>query len=81
MIDFLKQPILTEKTTRLIEQKQYVFDVDLKLNKYQIQTLIKEYYGVGIKSIQTYNKKTCKRVILRLNKEIPIFNVQKKISI
>nr|AYC64692.1 ribosomal protein L23 [Halimeda minima] len=71
--DFLKKPIITEKTTRLIEQKQYAFDVDLKLNKYQIKKIFEDYYGVAIKSIQTYKKKKIKRVILRFKKEISIF--------
>ena len=72
MFDFLKKPIITEKTTRLIEQKQYVFDVDLKLNKYQIKKTFENYYGISIESIRTYKNKNRKRAILCFKKEIPI---------
>ena len=37
MIDLIKYPVLTEKSVRLIENNQYTFDVELKLNKIQIK--------------------------------------------
>lgn len=75
-MDFVKKPIITEKTTRLIEKKQYVFDVDLKLNKYQIKKLFKNYYGIGIESVRTYknSKRKRKRVILRFKESIKSIN-------
>nr|AYC63943.1 ribosomal protein L23 [Flabellia petiolata] len=84
IFDYLKQPVITDKTTKLIEQKQYTFDVDLQLTKKQIKKIFEEYYGIKIKSIKTfskynYNKKNSfnqrgkgpiprKRVILRFVK-------------
>nr|YP_009519682.1 ribosomal protein L23 [Udotea flabellum]AYC65693.1 ribosomal protein L23 [Udotea flabellum] len=78
IFDFVKKPIITDKTTKFIEQKQYVFDVNLHLTKRQIKQIFEQYYGVPIKSIKTFrknerNKKSPKkRVILRFFKEIPI---------
>jgi len=40
IIDLVKYPVLTEKSVLLIENAQYTFDVDLKLNKLQIKKLI-----------------------------------------
>lgn len=71
--DLVKKPIITEKTTRLMEQKQYVFDVDVKLNKYQIKKILENYYGITVESIRTYKKKKFKRAILSFKEAIPIF--------
>jgi large subunit ribosomal protein L23 len=37
MIDLVKYPVLTEKSTRLLENNQYTFDVDLRLTKPKIK--------------------------------------------
>ena len=81
IFDFLKRPVITEKATKLIEQKQYTFDVDSRLTKKQIQKIFEYYYGISIKSIKTHRigkkniPKPIKRVILCFskNQEIPIF--------
>nr|AYC65779.1 ribosomal protein L23 [Udotea sp. TZ0819] len=78
IFNFLKRPIITDKTTKLVEQKQYVFDVNLQLTKKQIKKIFEEYYESPVKSIKTFrknqkNKKSPnKRVILRFLKEISI---------
>lgn len=78
IFNFLKQPIITDKTIKFFERKQYVFDVNLQLTKKQIKKIFEEYYGIPIKSIKTFrknekNKKSPnKRVILRFLKRIPI---------
>lgn len=46
MIDLVKYPVLTEKSVRLIENNQYTFDVEPKLNKIQIKKLIKALFQV-----------------------------------
>lgn len=80
IFDFLKRPVITEKATKLIEQKQYTFDVDSQLTKKQIQSIFEYYYGSSIKSIKTHRigggrHKPIKRVILCFskNQEISIF--------
>lgn len=42
IIELVKYPVLTEKSVRLMDRNQYTFDVDLKLTKPQIRTLIEE---------------------------------------
>lgn len=86
IFDFIKKPVITEKTTKLIEQKKYTFDVDPQLTKQQIKKIFEKYYNIRIKSIQTYRiekrrtvqKKSHisqpkKRVIIDLDEKISLF--------
>nr|BBD21594.1 50S ribosomal protein L23 [Rhipidosiphon lewmanomontiae] len=76
IFNFLKQPIITDKTMKLFEQKQYVFDVSLQLTKKQIKQIFEEYYESPVKSIKTFRKKKKslnKRIILRFKKKISIY--------
>nr|YP_009472507.1 ribosomal protein L23 [Chlorodesmis fastigiata]ARO74216.1 ribosomal protein L23 [Chlorodesmis fastigiata] len=78
IFNFLKRPIITDKTIKFVEQKKYVFDVNLELTKKQIKKIFEEYYQNPVKSIKTFrknrkNKKNPnKRVILRFLKKISI---------
>lgn len=85
LFDFLKKPVITDKTTKLIEHKIYTFDVDSQLTKKQIKEIFENFYGLPIQSIKThriakkkkrfYNKlKPVKRVFLCFEnkQEIPI---------
>lgn len=54
MIDLIKYPILTEKSVRLIENNQYTFDVDLRLNKPQIKKLMEDFFKVTVIAVNTH---------------------------
>lgn len=85
LFDSIKKPVVTEKTIRLSEKKQYIFDVDRLLTKIQIKKIFETYYGIQVKSIKTYNLakkkkyakqyyyKSKKRIIICCNASIPIF--------
>ena len=80
VIDFFKKPVITEKTTKLIEQKKYTFDVDAQLTKKQIKKIFEYYYDTKCQSIKTHrirknSHKPIKRVMLCFykNQKIPIF--------
>ena len=53
LLDLIKYPILTEKTSRLIEQNQYSFAVDKKANKVAIKAAIEELFDVKVVSVNT----------------------------
>jgi large subunit ribosomal protein L23 len=56
MKPILKEPIITEKYTRLGEQeenKQYAFEVDPDANKLQIREAIEEKFNVKVQSVRT----------------------------
>nr|AYC64439.1 ribosomal protein L23 [Pseudochlorodesmis sp. HV01306b] len=54
LVDFLKKPILTEKTTKFLKHKQYTFEVDVHLTKTQIKQIFEHSYGIKIHSVQTH---------------------------
>ncbi len=53
-IDLIKQLVLTEKSTRLLENNQLTFQVDLRLTKPQIKKLIEEMYQVKVVAVNTH---------------------------
>ena len=61
IFNFLKRPIITDKTMKLVEQNKYVFDVKLKLTKKQIKKIFEEYYENPVKSIKTFRKNEKKK--------------------
>ena len=63
MIDLVKYPVLTEKSTRLLENNQYTFDVDLRLTKTKIKELMEELFEVKVLSVNTHRAPRKKRRI------------------
>lgn len=55
MVDLVKYPVITEKTfLSLIKNRQYTFDVDLRLTKPQIKKLFEQLFGVNVIGINTH---------------------------
>jgi large subunit ribosomal protein L23 len=53
LLDIVKYPILSEKATSLIGQKQYSFAVDSKADKVIIKSAIEQLFNVKVISINT----------------------------
>nr|YP_010618926.1 Ribosomal protein L23 [Deltalsia parasitica]WAX02939.1 Ribosomal protein L23 [Deltalsia parasitica] len=53
--DIIKSPIITDKTTKNIENNSYCFKVTKKSNKNQIKETIEEIFNVKVKKINTLN--------------------------
>jgi large subunit ribosomal protein L23 len=51
----IKRPVITEKTTKLMEENKYCFLVDPKANKTQIKQAIEEIFKVKVKNVNTLN--------------------------
>ncbi|NLW55325.1 MAG: 50S ribosomal protein L23 [Firmicutes bacterium] len=51
--DIIKKPIITEKSTRLMELNKYCFMVDKRANKIQIKQAIEEIFKVKVKDVNT----------------------------
>ena len=54
--DIIKRPVLTEKAYEGIEEKRYVFEVDVHANKSEIKTAIEEIFaedGVKVEKVNT----------------------------
>jgi large subunit ribosomal protein L23 len=48
----LKRPIITEKTTRLTKENQYVFEVPKEATKGKVKNEIEEKFGVDVLSVK-----------------------------
>ena len=51
--DIIIRPVVTEKSTRLLEENQYTFEVALEANKHQIRDAIEKIFNVTVKDVST----------------------------
>ncbi len=51
--DVIKRPMVTEKSTGLLEQNKYSFKVDMRANKTQIKQAIEEIFKVKVLAVNT----------------------------
>lgn len=57
MIDIIKRPIITEKSTDLQAKGKYVFEVDKRANKHQIKKAVEGLFGVSVSDVRTIKVK------------------------
>jgi large subunit ribosomal protein L23 len=53
MKQVLKRPILSEKSTQLGDNGQYVFEVSPNANKIEIRKAVEDRYRVGVTGVRT----------------------------
>ncbi len=53
--DVLVRPLITEKSTDLMEQGQYAFEVLREANKIQIREAVEKTFNVQVKAVNTIN--------------------------
>ncbi|HHT69147.1 MAG TPA: 50S ribosomal protein L23 [Firmicutes bacterium] len=51
--DILKRPIITEKSTDLMAENKYTFEVDLRANKMQVKAAVEEIFNVEVLQVNT----------------------------
>jgi large subunit ribosomal protein L23 len=51
--DIIKRPVITERTSDLMAQKKYVFEVDLKANKTEIKQAVEAIFKVKVTAVST----------------------------
>ncbi|ABG52165.1 MAG: 50S ribosomal protein L23 [Trichodesmium sp. St16_bin4-tuft] len=61
LVDIIKNPVVTEKATRLMELNQYTFDVDPRATKPMIKQVIEQIFEVKVIGINTLNLPRKKR--------------------
>ena len=55
MVDLVKYPIITQKTyIALFKNRQYTFDVDIRLTKPQIKKVFETLFNVNVMSVNTH---------------------------
>nr|QVY58426.1 50S ribosomal protein L23 [Kappaphycus striatus] len=55
LLSLIKKPIITDKSTKLLEENQYTFAVDRKTNKIKIKEAIEYIFNVKVEKINTCN--------------------------
>jgi len=53
--DIIIKPVITEKSTRLMEDNKYTFVVDKRANKVEIKKAVEELFDVKVNSVNTMN--------------------------
>lgn len=53
--DVIVRPVVTEKSTGLLEENKYTFVVLREANKIEIKHAIEEIFGVKVKAVNTAN--------------------------
>lgn len=86
LLNIVKYPIITDKTTKLLEDNQYSFAVDSRANKLDIKKAIEYIFNVRIKNINTCNTPPKKKRVGRFtgkkaNYKKAIVTLQDKYSI
>jgi large subunit ribosomal protein L23 len=83
MLDLVKYPVIrTEKATRLIENNQFSFDVDVRLTKPQIRKLVEEFFNIKVLAVNTHRPpKKIKRLGSRPNYKRVIVTVDSDVTL
>ena len=55
MYDIIIKPIITEKSSQLVENLQYTFEVQKDANKVEIKNAIEKIFNVKVVAIRTIN--------------------------
>ncbi|BAB03855.1 50S ribosomal protein L23 [Halalkalibacterium halodurans] len=55
--DVIKRPVITERSTEVMGDKKYTFEVDVRANKTQIKDAIEEIFDVKVAKVNTMNYK------------------------
>ena len=55
LIEIIKYPIITDKTTQYLEDNKYCFAVDNKANKANIKKAIESIFNVEVSKVNTVN--------------------------
>lgn len=65
LYSIVQQPVITDKTTKLLEKNQYCFKVNHKVNKTKIKQAIEIIFNVKVININTYHEPRKKRKVGR----------------
>ena len=55
LYEVIKRPVITEKTTRLKEIGQYVFEVDPRANRQQVKQAVEKLFNVRVLAVRIIN--------------------------
>ena len=53
--DIIRRPIITERTSDMMADKKYVFEVDRRVNKTEIKQAVESIFKVKVSDVNTIN--------------------------
>ena len=59
--DVIKRPVITERSSELMADKKYTFEVDLRANKTQVKDAVEEIFDVKVEKVNTMHVSGKKR--------------------
>jgi large subunit ribosomal protein L23 len=71
VISILKYPVISDKTTRLLETNKYTFMVDRRANKVTIKKVIEYVFDVNVTNVNTLMNPKKKRTVGRFSGYLP----------
>lgn len=55
--DILKRPVITERSSELMAEKKFTFEVDTRANKTQVKDAVEEIFDVKVEKVNVLNYK------------------------
>ncbi|WP_042353179.1 50S ribosomal protein L23 [Bacillus massiliigorillae] len=55
--DIIKRPVITERSSEIMADKKYTFEVDVKANKTQVKDAVQEIFSVKVEKVNIMNYK------------------------
>ncbi|MFD2680997.1 50S ribosomal protein L23 [Bacillus seohaeanensis] len=55
--EIIKRPVITERSTDIMAEKKYTFDVDTRANKTQVKDAVEEIFDVKVEKVNIMNYK------------------------
>ncbi|MEO4055261.1 50S ribosomal protein L23 [Solibacillus sp. CAU 1738] len=55
--DIIKRPVITERSSEILAEKKYTFEVDTRANKTQVKDAVEEIFGVKVEKVNIMNYK------------------------
>ncbi|MBK3496586.1 50S ribosomal protein L23 [Viridibacillus sp. YIM B01967] len=55
--DILKRPVITERSSELMAENKYTFDVDTRANKTEVKDAVESIFGVKVEKVNIMNYK------------------------
>ena len=59
--DIIKRPVITERSSELLAEKKYTFEVDTRATKTQVKNAIEEIFEVSVSNVNVMNYKGKKK--------------------
>lgn len=55
--EIIKRPVITERSSDLMADRKYTFEVDVRANKTQVKDAVEEIFGVKVEKVNVMNYK------------------------